>query len=81
MEDSSARGARGEVALGQLYAWAVKAVPKTGNYGNEAYLRLWLGCARHQWCAQASTAPCVRAPCSGTDVRTILGMPGWPSIA
>ena len=45
------------VPLGQLYAWAVQAVPKTGNYANEAYLRLWLGCARHQWCARAPAAP------------------------
>ncbi|KAK9842292.1 hypothetical protein WJX81_004955 [Elliptochloris bilobata] len=54
--ESTARPARSAVSLGQLYAWAVKAVPKTGNYGNEAYLRLWLGCARHQWAKSADDA-------------------------
>lgn len=58
--------------LGQLYAWAVKAVPKTGNYANEAYLRLWLGCARHQWCF---TSSCGHVPFAVPGDRH-TGVPG-----
>ncbi len=57
LAESASQAPRAGAALGHLYSWAVRTVPKSGNYGNEAYLRLWLGCARHQWHA-ASSPPC-----------------------
>ncbi|PRW45719.1 hypothetical protein C2E21_5938 [Chlorella sorokiniana] len=42
-------GARGGVSLFDLYAAATKAVPRANNYANDAYVRIWLGFARHQW--------------------------------
>ncbi len=46
LAENKSQALRAGVALGHLYSWAVRTVPKSGNYGNEAYLRLWLGCAR-----------------------------------
>lgn len=46
-------GARGGVTLFDLYAAATKAVPRANNYTNDAYVRIWLGFARHQWCVFA----------------------------
>lgn len=42
--------ARGGVALFDLYQWATKLVPRQANCSNEAYLKIWLGYARQQWC-------------------------------
>lgn len=41
--------ARGGVALLDLYRAATKTVPRQNNYGNEAFVKLWLGFARQQW--------------------------------
>ncbi len=57
LAEGAAGAGRAGVSLGQLFAWAVKTVPKSGNYASEAYLRLWLGCARHQWCARRARSP------------------------
>ena len=42
---------RGGVALFDLYRWAVKLVPRAEHYNSAAYLNIWLGYARQQWCA------------------------------
>ncbi|KAI7845303.1 hypothetical protein COHA_001145 [Chlorella ohadii] len=49
-------GARGGVSLFDLYAAATKAVPRANNYTNDAYVRIWLGFARHQWVRNADDA-------------------------
>lgn len=41
---------RGGVSLFDLYLWATKQIPRQNNYSNEAYLKIWLGYARQQWC-------------------------------
>ncbi|KAL6771913.1 hypothetical protein ACKKBG_A28265 [Auxenochlorella protothecoides x Auxenochlorella symbiontica] len=33
----------------QVYTQATRAVPRQGNQGSDAYVRLWLGFARQQW--------------------------------
>lgn len=43
---------RGGVTLFDLYHWATKLVPRQANYGSEAYVKIWLGYARQQWCAR-----------------------------
>lgn len=41
--------ARGGISLLDLYRAATKTVPRQNNYGNEAFIKLWLGFARQQW--------------------------------
>lgn len=50
-------GARGGVTLFDLYAAATKAVPRANNYTNDAYVRIWLGFARHQRCVALAGGP------------------------
>lgn len=52
------------VGLRSLYGWSTRLVPRQSNAHGEAFLQLWLGFARHQWCAchlkrlsQSCTAP------------------------
>ncbi len=45
---------RGGVGLFDLYHWATKLVPRQSNYRNEAYVKIWLGYARQQWCVSGS---------------------------
>ena len=42
--------ARGGVSLADLYAAATKVVPRQNNYSNDAFIKIWLGFARQQWC-------------------------------
>lgn len=44
------RAGRGGVSLFDLYRGATQAVPRQGNYQNDAFIRIWLGFARQQWC-------------------------------
>ncbi len=43
------RAGRSGVSLFDLYRAATQAVPRQGNYQNEAFIHIWLGFARHQW--------------------------------
>ena len=49
--DRTGAPARGGISLFDLYGAATRAVPRQGNYGNECFVRIWLGFARQQWCA------------------------------
>ena len=44
-----------QISLYHLYFWATQLVPRQCNHQKEEYLLLWLGFARHQWCALAHT--------------------------
>ena len=37
--------------LFHLFSLATQTIPRQGNYENPAYLHIWLGYARQQWCA------------------------------
>jgi hypothetical protein len=50
------RAARGGVVLMDLYRWATKLCPRQSNARSEAFVKLWLGFARQQWCAGAEKA-------------------------
>lgn len=40
---------RASAALGSLYQRATQLVPRARGQASEAYMRLWVGYARHQW--------------------------------
>lgn len=40
---------RNSVSLFHLFALATQTVPRQGNYGNAAYLHIWIGFAENQW--------------------------------
>lgn len=46
-----ASGSLGPAEMARLYSLATRAVPRQGNQGSDAYMRLWLAHARCQWCA------------------------------
>jgi len=47
--DPKPQGKRQGLAMLQLYEWATKQVPRQGNYGNDAFLKLWIGYAKQHW--------------------------------
>ncbi|PSC73666.1 hypothetical protein C2E20_3077 [Micractinium conductrix] len=54
--DRTGAPARGGISLFDLYGAATRAVPRQGNYGNECFVRIWLGFARQQWARNADDA-------------------------
>ena len=42
----------GMSGLCQLFAWATRVVPRQPHGASQAYQLLWIGLARHQWCAR-----------------------------
>lgn len=67
-------GGRGGVTLLDLYSAATQTVPRQPNYANEAYLRLWLGFARQQWCV-------VGRSCRAGTANDTLRQPACPAPA
>lgn len=47
--DTKPQDKRQGLAMLQMYEWAAKQVPRQGNYGNVAFLKLWIGYAKQQW--------------------------------
>ena len=47
-------GVRGGPSLCDMYTCATRLIPRQGNSNKDAFLQLWLGCARLQWCALLS---------------------------
>lgn len=53
------------VSLYHLYFWATQLVPRSKNQSKEAYIMLWLGYAKQQWCGRAAG----RAPTPSMPAR------------
>lgn len=58
------------VSLYHLYYYATQLVPRNKNQHKEAYLQLWLGFARQQWCVTAGERSRTG---TGSDVRAAFG--------
>jgi len=48
------RSSRHSISLFHLFSLATQTIPRRGNYENPAYLHIWLGYARQQWCVHPS---------------------------
>lgn len=44
-------GSGGGISLYHMFYWATQLVPRSKNQFKDAYIQLWLGYAKQQWCA------------------------------